>query len=248
MNFRRALANAFAAGLLGVSAQGASALFVTTGSDGFGKNSLVVDSLSGLTWLNLDVTAGLSFNEVAGLLENDARYGDFRFASLTEVIGLFVNGGFSVDVPTGDPSDPDRLAAGASFAKAFVGVRSRGTETFRGFTGEPGVPIDPLNGVYSLQVAGVGVKNGSKSAAIAFTDEVFYFSPDRYAGVGSWLVYDPVAEVAAGSGARLAALSPVTPVPEPSAYALMCLGLMAVAAATRRRRPAARADHTAVRP
>lgn len=238
MSFRQVVSKWLAFGVLALSAQGASALFVASSSDGFGRNSLVVDSTSGLTWLNLDVTAGLSFNAVVGLLETDARYEGFRFASLDEVTTLFLNAGFSVGIPSGDLSDPDRLAAATSFAKSFNGVRSKGTESFRGYTGEPGFAIDPANGVYSLEVAGVGVRSGAKSVPTAFTDEVSYFSPLGYAGVGSWLVYDAGVEPLP-SLSRVAGLSVVTPIPEPSTYALMVVGLLGVAAATHRRRAAA---------
>lgn len=235
MSFRQNVSKLLAIGVLALSAQSAAALFVASSSDEFGRNSLVVDSTSGLTWLNLDVTAGLSFNAVAGLLETDARFEDFRFASLDEVAALFFSAGFSVDIPSGDLSDPDRLALNSSFAKAFVGVRSKGTETFRGYTGEPGFAIDPANGVYSLQVAGVGVRSGARFAATAFTDEVSYFSPLGYAGVGSWLIYDPGFD-SLDAMSRVATLSAVTPIPEPSTYALMALGLLVVAAVIRRRR------------
>ena len=89
---RRLLATA----LVAFSAAGsASAQFIA--SDGaFGSDSLVTDTISGTTWLNLDATMGLSLSAVRTNLESDPLYADFRFATSSEISGLFGDAGFCV--------------------------------------------------------------------------------------------------------------------------------------------------------
>jgi hypothetical protein len=208
------------AALIAVSAQGASAAFLTS-SSAFGSNSLVTDTLSGLTWLNLDVTQGMSFNAVSQGLATDPLYADFRVATRGEVDALFGDGGFYVNSGVIGDTNPTRLASGAAFASAFNGVmQSNGTEFFQGYLGDALSPIDPAHGVFSLWRAGVGFNPASTTVAFAFDDGTGPVSSQSDPGTGTWLV----------------AKSTVSPVPEPATYALMLAGLAVVGAAVRRRR------------
>jgi hypothetical protein len=68
-----------------------------SGSDPrFGPGSLTVDTRTGLAWLNLAASAGLSYDEMTGALEPGGAFAGFRYATAQEVAGLFSSGGISV--------------------------------------------------------------------------------------------------------------------------------------------------------
>ncbi|HJV95371.1 MAG TPA: PEPxxWA-CTERM sorting domain-containing protein [Albitalea sp.] len=221
MRTTTALWKTLVASVIAVSAQGASAAFLTS-SSAFGANSLVTDTSSGLTWLNLNVTQGMSFNQVAAGLASDPLYADFRVATLAEVDGLFGDAGFYVNSGVIGDTNPTRLAAGASFAAAFTGVQqANGSEFFQGYLGVNMIPIDPIHDVFGMWKAGVAFNPASTTVAFAFDDTTGGYSTVGDPGTGTWLVAKgPV----------------VTPVPEPATYALMLAGLAAVGAVVRRRR------------
>ena len=185
-----------------------------------GANSLVTDSVSGLTWLNLDVTMGQTFNSVSHDLSFDPQFADFRIATRSEVVGLFYDAGFCVGAVSCGFTDPDRLAAGASFAGAFNGVtHANGSESFLGYLGDSAYPIDPANNVYGLWRAGVGYDPSSPTVSRAFDDYTSPVSSQSAPDTGTWLVAKTV----------------VSPVPEPSTWALMLAGIAAVALVFKRR-------------
>ena len=84
---------------------------------------MVTDTLSGLTWLNLNVTRGLSYDAVnrALVLVPETKSSGFRVATVSDVGGLFSDAGFFVSGHPPDFADPARLAANASFAEASAG-------------------------------------------------------------------------------------------------------------------------------
>lgn len=204
-------------------AQSASAMFVVADSRAFGKNSLVIDGASGLAWLNLNFTIDVSFNDVVGSLATDPAFADLRFGTGREVVALFKNAGFIINM--GDPEEettPERLAAGASFASAFVGVTTDAYELFEGYFEESRfIEIDPDRDLYAMETAGVVFSPSRTTVSIAWDDGTEYcFSTPACTDVGSWLVYQ---------GA-------VGPVPEPSTHGLLLAGLVTVGLAARRRR------------
>ena len=198
---------------------GAQAQFSASDS-ALGAHSLVTDSVSGLTWLNLDVTLGQTFNSVTHDLSVDPQFADFRIATRSEVVGLFYDAGFCVGGVSCGFTDPARLAAGASFAGAFNGVtNANGSETFLGYLGDSAYPIDPAHDVYGLWRAGTGYDPSSPTVSRAFDDYTSPVSSESAPGTGTWLVAKTV----------------VSPVPEPSTWALMLAGLAAVALVIKRR-------------
>ena len=192
----------------------ASAQFVTSDSQ-FGADSLVTDTLSGASWLNLNFTLGLSFDTVALKLALNPAYAGFRVATGDEVNVMFHDAGFSTNIPAGDLTDPVRLAAGQAFADAFVGVQvGPTTELFHGRTTNassihtpPGEP--PL---YYFWGSGVSFDSSSTFASTSADDITAGYGASADPWIGTWLI------------SRTA----VAPVPEPSTYALMLAGLGAL--------------------
>ena len=209
------------AGCVTLAAASANAQFVTSDSQ-LGVDSIVTDTLSGASWLNLNFTLGLSFDTVALKLALNPAYADFRVATADEVNVIFHDAGFSSNIPRGDITDPTRLAAGQSFADAFVGVQvGPTTEMFHGRTTNaspiytpPGEP--PL---YYFWGSGVSFDSSSMFASTSYDDITAGYSGSAYPEIGTWLI------------SRTA----VAPVPEPSTYALMLAGLGALGFIARRR-------------
>ena len=196
----------------------ASAQFIT--DDGaFGSDSLVTDTISGMTWLNLDATMGLSLSTVRTDLESDPLYADFRFATSREIIGLFGDAGFCVgDVTCNAITDPSRLAAEASFAGAF---RDDGSGEYLGYINDRSYAIQPVeDGLYGT-----------------FRTFVSYDPTSPYVGRAHYDFTGPEGHQAlANTGTWLVSKSAVGPIPEPSTYALMVVGLGAFVFIARRRR------------
>jgi len=193
----------------------ASAQFIT--SDGaFGSDSLVRDTISGTTWLNLDVTMGMSLNAVTTNLALNPMYADFRLATTQDVVGLFTDAGFCVgDVPCDAITDPSRLAAEASFVGAFD---DDGSGLYLGYIGDRSYPINPAQGIYGTFRSYVGYDASSPYVGRAHYDFTGPFSDRALANTGTWLVSKSV----------------INPVPEPSTYALMLAGLGALGFIARR--------------
>lgn len=76
--------------------------------EGSGDKNLTLDTRSGLEWLDIDLTLGMTPNEA------QSAYGEFRFATYTDVNELFANLGFAPPLvnertlltPPGDSEDP----------------------------------------------------------------------------------------------------------------------------------------------
>lgn len=208
-----------AAALTALAAPHAAAQFVTSDSAAFGEDSLVTDTVSGQTWLNLNVTQGQSFPDVLTALETDPNLSAFRLPSFGELKGLFTDGGFSVNIPTGDLTDPARLAANASFANAFVGVDANGGERFSGYYDifhiyEPGAVA--AWGAFTF------VAPGRPTAATATLDYIRYPSGAGGAQHPEWATW-------------LISKNPVSPIPEPSTFVLIAGALGAMALVNRRK-------------
>lgn len=58
-----------------------------------GANTLTVDANTGLAWLDLPLTSGLSFQQVLAATQPGGAFAGFRFASTHELFGLFADAG-----------------------------------------------------------------------------------------------------------------------------------------------------------
>jgi len=177
------------------------------------SGGVVTDGISGASWLDMSRTIGMSYNDVRNQL--DTTFSGYRIATPTEVIGLFTDAGFWIDIPQSMSSDPARLAAGTSFFDAFTGYTdASGRESLVGYTTNAVASPFLPPGVLRMTGYGVGV-DLSGAVATAFTDGTAPTSDVGFERNGVWLI--------------------AAPVPEPSTWALMFAGLGALAWAVRRR-------------
>ena len=70
----------------------------------FGANSLTYDSTTGLTWLDLSFSQGLSYSQTLAAMQAGGQFDGFRFATADEVQSLFNSAEFGQGFIT--QSDP----------------------------------------------------------------------------------------------------------------------------------------------
>ena len=73
----------------------AEAILFLTGDPNFGPNSITVDTSSGLGWLNVGESAGLSYQQVLSDTQPGGVFDGFRFATVQEVLDLYNSAGIS---------------------------------------------------------------------------------------------------------------------------------------------------------
>ncbi|MBX3621798.1 MAG: PEP-CTERM sorting domain-containing protein [Rhizobacter sp.] len=190
----------------------AHANFSATDSS-FGGRTLIQDSQTGLEWLKLDVTLGLSYESVTAQMDAGELFFGFSVASASQVNTLFQNGG--VWAPLSAMTSAEALAAGASFADFFGGHDGGDSFVSEGMTN---AAMGPFNSVH--QSAGISYRPGT---SVSSWDDAYHSGAT--ANVGTWLMRPAVA-----------------PIPEPGTAGLMVLGLAAVGAVVRRRRGMAAAN------
>jgi hypothetical protein len=74
---------------------------VINGDSGFGPNTVAIDTITGLKWLDLTVTAGLSYNTVSQELGPPGRFSGYRYASQDDILQFFLDAG----IPHPSPVD-----------------------------------------------------------------------------------------------------------------------------------------------
>jgi hypothetical protein len=184
------------------------------------SNGVITDATTGMKWLDLSHTYGLSFNNVSANL--DSQFAGYRFATLDEVKQLFRDAYFWVDTPLYVDSDPIHLATNDLFFEAFTGVNNPqlgDRETVQGYVAGGGIHISGWPDGVNLQFAS-GVVSGYTTmgfTSTAWTDATAPTTDIGSATYGSWLV----------------AIAP--PVPEPATYALLLAGLVAMSIVWRKR-------------
>ncbi|HKX41081.1 MAG TPA: PEP-CTERM sorting domain-containing protein [Burkholderiaceae bacterium] len=184
----------------------------------------IVDSATGVRWLDMPYTQGLSYFDVESHLST--AYLGYRIATYDEVRTLFGDAGFWIDTYPYQSTDPGRLALGQSFFDAFTGAvnpsASAGTELVMGYVYQP-------QGSLVYPPAGYG---GPPAGHIQWASGVGY-RPD---GVVSTAFTDATAPWTTVSSPQYATwMVAVPPVPEPSTWMLLAIGLGALGVAKRRR-------------
>lgn len=103
-----------------------------------GDNLLTIDSISGLSWLDLSESNGMSYNEVLSQLGEGGIFEGFRYATTNEVIELW-SSNFGVDLYVGRSSfESGSIDAGIEVAVSFLGDTIAGHPYFSG-TGVTGL-------------------------------------------------------------------------------------------------------------
>lgn len=174
---------ALAAGALFLSfALPARAAFVALNDPAFGPGSITQDTATGLEWLDIDLTAGLSYNDVAAGFGPGGAFEGFAHASLEQVDTLFLNAGFSAtdnvlrneDIPA---ANHFFAFLGISASAQGVGSSSFGVTSTTAFTGNPRVAY------VSLSIP----DDGASAYALGAPPSTFNFDQTS-PGTGQWLV------------------------------------------------------------
>ena len=184
----------------------------------FGLNSLTVDTTTGLAWLDLTASAGLSYQQVLADTQPGGIFSGFRFAKAPEVLTLYASAGIPGpgNYPGSVPGDQAilnliSLVGATSFQDGnpeTLGI-SGTSETFGRVV--PGLDFLYVSGVPTYAVTGVPGQT------------LVYGETTSFPTVGSWLV------------------SPVPESADSSIYVLAVAGLIGFAFLQRHQKNAARA-------
>lgn len=125
-----------------------------------GDGLITRDTTSGLSWLDLTETINLSYFQIQSELRNGGNLSGWRFATQTEVIGLWFN--FGIDLSPG----PSRHENGALDPKIFAATNflgntfRYGTEIGLNFTGVTGfLPLTDNQSTIISEVGAFGINN-----------------------------------------------------------------------------------------
>jgi hypothetical protein len=161
----------------------ASADIINTDWLDYGDNLVISDSVSGLQFLKLSETAGLSVNTVKNSLSTT--YSGWKFATTAEIITLNSNalsafGGYSLESGRSSSFYTDELPV------ALVDLLG-GNEGYRvyGFTPESGERVS----LYGFQLISQVSGNNAYVTFNAFED-VSYTTDYSHISAGTWLVKD----------------------------------------------------------
>jgi len=195
----------------------ASAMLSTASHPDFGVGSITSDSAQGLYWLSPSFTNGLSYNEITRLLLDDARFHGFRLANQSELKKLYEQANISdINQPGygalyGTQSNVPGVQKLQSLVGVTYSIQVSGqilSET-AGYVGSSF--ISSVNGLPSITIGNLVLRtnvptaSGLQSFASAYTEWGSVPVGSKNIGVGVWLV---------------------SSVPEPSAIALTCGGLL----------------------
>jgi len=162
------------------------AVLILTGDPAFGANTLTIDTSSGLAWLNVTLTAGLSYNQVLAATLPGGEFQGFRYATAPEVLTLYNDAGIPGRgfYPLSSPAVP-----AIQSLVSLVGV------TFTQY-GNPGVigitGADVLSGTSQLSSSLIcTIENGTTGYLVTGvpSDATAYGVTYGAPTVGSWLVY-----------------------------------------------------------
>jgi hypothetical protein len=176
----------------------------------FGAGTVTLDTETGLQWLDLDITAGRSFNDISGELGVGGEFEGYRFATTDEVLDLWTHAGIPDITFEGPIEATDFTAANLEPAQALVGLigvtlnspfgplsegytatAPVGDETLR-IVGELNICVEPLcQFVFPNQIDVALASLGPNTKGV---DEVVNF-------IGSYLVRSAVAAIG-GSAAQ----------------------------------------------
>jgi len=164
-------------------AGGAHADLIEADDAFFGTDSVTLDTDTGLEWLDLTESQGLSYNEVVAGMGAGGTYEGWRYASVAEVYGPLTNAGIpdvgSTSVANIAPAQSLMDLIGSTSFQAGIGDGRQAN----GITGDPrsgGRVVVVLDGTISS-----GVPQMIVDDTLTYGES---FGPDS---VGSWLVRVP---------------------------------------------------------
>jgi len=217
----RAAGLVFAAIVFLTTAPVALAALVSANSP-YGANTLTLDTSTGLEWLDVTLTQGMSINQVSGQLGSGGLYAGFQYAHASDVHTLILDGGVS-----SEPIEGSTTAANLTAVNSLISLlgqtffdNSANTATFglEGWLADHGAvgPNDAEAGMIWLQQRGADCPCAS-AVANEFATSVGPGSADPM--IGSFLIRS------------------FTPsVPEPSTWAMLILGFGGIGFMAYRRR------------
>ncbi len=178
-----------------VSSTPLRAVLILTGDSAFGANTLTIDASSGLAWLNVTLTAGMSYNQVLAATLPGGEFQGFRYATAPEVLALYSDAG----IPgTGFYPVSSPVVQSIRSLVSLVGV----TFTQYGNPGAIGITsTEELSGTFQLSSSlYCTIENGTTGYLVTGVPNdgtgygVTYGTPT----VGSWLVYSVPEPVSCG--------------------------------------------------
>lgn len=93
---------------------------ITVTNSSFGANTLIQDSATGLSWLQVNQTTGMSYNAVAAQLITGGTFQGYRYATLAETQQLFQDYGVPLNEMNGSANG--NIAAAVSSMLATLGT------------------------------------------------------------------------------------------------------------------------------
>ncbi|CAA0099181.1 Uncharacterised protein [Halioglobus japonicus] len=176
----------------------AVAALISIDDPNFGTGALTLDTSTNMTWLDLSITEGMSFNDVSSQLGASGTYSGYRYASPEEVYSLFVEAlipnindpgtfGHYGTVENARPALHLIGLMGPSYQVEISGVK---LSSINGFSSQHNNSngFDLIQMPYATVREGVITSNGPQSYGEVFTVGSSIFPSNPYEGVGSWLV------------------------------------------------------------
>lgn len=158
----------------------AKANLLQASNPSFGPNSLTVDTSTGLGWLDLTASAGLSYQQVLAATQPGGVYSGFRFATAQEVLNLYSSAGIPGTgyYPASTPSILSliSLIGATSFQDGHPETLGISGTFYGGGQVVPGMDFLTQNGVPTYFVSGVPGQS------------LIYGTGTSFPTVGSWLV------------------------------------------------------------
>lgn len=190
-----------------------------------GNNNIVIDTETGLQWLDISVTTGMSYSEVSSLMSSGAAFDGFRYASQAEVMN-FMDANMTGATRSEQAASLYEILSilDGNNASACTGLYSRCTNAIQGLVSDS----PPLYGSEERHYVGsywtIYYEPGT-----TYPTEAWDYSVDFLAQVEQ---YESVSQDFIGSY-----LVSTTSVPEPSALVLLVLGLAGMSLVQRKTAP-----------
>jgi hypothetical protein len=149
----------------------------------FGVNSLTVDTMTGLAWLDLTASAGLSYQQVLADTQPGGIFSGFRFATAPEILNLYTSAGIPGTgyYPLSTPSILTLISLiGASGTingqPGMIGLSATAASFDSQYA--PAIYATGVSGIQEYWVNGGGYNSGGTSYGVTTS----------YPELGSWLV------------------------------------------------------------